>query len=226
MTSAILLSGGIGSRVRSPQPKQYLPLHGKAVILHALEALLFFPFWQEIVIVCDEKHRSIFLPYQEKNRLAFASPGANRQESVFSGIQALAETTDFVCIHDGARPLLQKKHLETVIDQGKATGAAALAIPVTSTIKEASCDLTVIKTLDRSHLWEMQTPQVLSFPLLKKAHETAQKDGFLATDDIHLVERLGHPAHLVLGSKTNLKITTSEDFLFAELLLKRIHGQL
>lgn len=224
MISAILLSGGVGKRMQADQPKQYLPLHGKPIILHALESLLTYPLWSEIVIVCEEKYQPLFLPYQNQIRLHFATPGKERQDSVFSGVGSLSPQTRWVCIHDGARPLLLEKDLLAVISEGKKMGAATLAVPVKATIKETDGTQRVQRTLDRSNLWEIQTPQVLTYSLLKEGYPKITAQNKIVTDDMALAEYLGLPAQLVLGSYSNIKITNSEDLLLAELLLKRIHG--
>ena len=225
MISAILLSGGQGKRMQGAIPKQYLPITGKPIILHALESLLSFSYWSEISIVCEDKYRYLFLPYQSKCSLRFAHPGKERQDSVFSGLQALSSETQWVCIHDGARPLLLKQDLASVISKGCSFGAAALAVPVKMTIKETDEQGIVQKTLSRNHLWEIQTPQVLSYHTLIKGHQKALKNQYITTDDVSLVESLGQPVLLVRGSYSNLKITTKEDLLFAEILLRERNGQ-
>lgn len=224
MISAILLSGGQGKRMKAERPKQYLSLQGKPLILHALEALLSFPSWAEIVIVCEEEYQPLFASYQSKASLHFALPGKERQYSVFSGLQALSPNTQWVCIHDGARPLLSKQDLASVISQGKSFGAAALAVPVKMTIKETDEKGIVQKTIPRSHLWEIQTPQVLAYTLLQEGHQKAIADQYVATDDVSLAEHLNHPVLLVEGSYSNLKITTEEDLLLAEILLRKRHA--
>jgi 2-C-methyl-D-erythritol 4-phosphate cytidylyltransferase len=221
MISAILLSGGQGKRMKREIPKQYLPLQKKPIILHALEALLSFPSWSEIVIVCEKKYQGLFTPYQNKASLLFASPGKSRQDSVFSGLQTLSSNTKWVCVHDGARPLLLKKDLEAVLLQGQSFGAAALAVPVKMTIKETDNTGLVKKTIPRSHLWEIQTPQVLAYHLLQEGHQKALKNHYTATDDVSLAEYLDHPVLLVEGSYSNLKITTEEDLELAEILRSR-----
>ena len=210
--------------MQTSAPKQYIPLHGKPIILHALEALLRYPHWSEIAIVCEEKYKSLFAPYENKAQIVFALPGKERQDSVFSGLNKLSTSTKCVCIHDGARPLLLEKDLLAVIAEGEKSGAASLATPVKMTIKEADDRLYVQKTLDRSHLFEVQTPQVVSYSLLKEGYQKAVELRHLVTDDVGLAELLNHPVQLVLGSESNIKITTSEDLLLAEILLRRLHG--
>ena len=226
MISSILLSGGQGKRMKGAIPKQYLLLQGKPLILHALEALLSFPSWSEIAIVCEEKYHPLFLPYQTKACLRFALPGKERQDSVFSGLQVLSPETEWVCIHDGARPLLLPEDLDSVISQGRSFGAATLAVPVKMTIKKTDEKKIVQKTLSRDHLWEIQTPQVLSYQTLKEGHQKALKTQCIATDDVSLAESLNQPVLIVPGSYSNLKITTEEDLLLADILLRKRNGQL
>lgn len=220
MISAILLSGGSGKRMGTTTPKQYLKLQGKLVILHSLESLLTFSPWHEIVIVCEKKYEDLFSSYTHLP-LRFALPGKERQDSVFSGLKALSSETKWVCVHDGARPLLEKKDLENVIAAGMKYKAATLASPIKMTIKEADPNLFVKKTLDRSALWNIQTPQVLCYKLFLEAHLKALSENILLTDDVSLMELLKHPVKLVPGSDANLKITTKEDLLLANLILEK-----
>ncbi len=219
MISAILLSGGFGKRMGATTPKQYLQLQGTLVILRSLESLLTFSPWHEIVIVCEKKYEDLFSSYTHLP-LRFALPGKERQDSVFSGLKALSSETKWVCIHDGARPLLEKKDLENVIAAGKEHKAATLATPIKMTIKEADSNLFVKKTLDRSSLWNIQTPQVLCYKLFLEAHLKALSENIVLTDDVSLIELLKYPVKLVPGSDSNLKITTKEDLLLANLLLE------
>ena len=221
MISAVLLSGGLGSRFGATIPKQYLPIKNKPIVLYALEALLSYPHFQEIAIVCDPAYHPIFAHYAHRN-LIFALPGSSRQQSLFSGIDALSSCA-YVCIHDAARPLLRLEDLLQVITIGKETGAAALATPVTSTIKKAHADHSVAYTLERDRLWVMQTPQVLSTQLMQKGRRYIQEQNIVVTDDISLAEVIGHTAQLVPGSTSNIKITHQEDLLLAQLLLERLN---
>jgi 2-C-methyl-D-erythritol 4-phosphate cytidylyltransferase len=143
--------------------------------------------------------------------------GASRQDSVFAALRAMERPTDFVLVHDGARPFVTADVTERVIEQAREHGGAIVAVPVKDTIKQASENGTVHKTIPRERLWAAQTPQAFSYELLYRAHESAEADGFLGTDDAELVERLGGAAiAIVEGSYENLKITTPEDLIVAE----------
>lgn len=222
MTSAILLSGGSGQRMHSTCPKQYLPLLGKPIILRSLEALLSFPGLNEVIIVCEEKYQDLFSDYKTIP-IKFALPGKRRQDSVLSGFNTLSSSTKWVCIHDGARPLLKSQDLYAVIGAGMEHSAATLAVPLKMSVKEAGPDLFVKQSLDRSTLWDIQTPQVLSYPLLQKGLQKMRQENLTVTDDVSLAEALGKPVKLVQGSYSNIKITTPDDLQLAELLLKNLN---
>ncbi|MBS0627971.1 MAG: 2-C-methyl-D-erythritol 4-phosphate cytidylyltransferase [Verrucomicrobia bacterium] len=206
-----------------PIPKQYLLLKEKPIILHTLEAFLTFQDWGEIVIVCEPIYQSLFSSYNDIP-LRFAPPGKTRQDSLFSGFDALLTSPEWICIHDGARPLLKEKDLRAVIDAGKIHGAATLATPVKTTIKEVDNDLVVKKTLLREKLWSIQTPQILRKDLLQKGRNYVTEKNITVTDDVSLAELLDHPVKLVEGSDSNIKITTQEDLSLANLLLKRSYA--
>lgn len=224
MISAILLSGGAGKRMQSACPKQYLSLSKKLIILHALESLLTFPLFQEIIIVCEHRYQNLFTKYKKNTPIQFARPGKERQDSVLSGFSALSTSTKWICIHDGARPLLKSEDLRAVIDAGMQYGAATLATPLKTTIKEADSNLFVQRSLDRSKLWDIQTPQVLSYSLMEKGFQKIQKEKLTVTDDVSLAEILQAPVKLIQGSYSNIKITTPEDLYLAKLLLKGLHA--
>lgn len=211
--SVILLSGGQGLRLGHALPKQYLPLKGKAIVLYSLEKFLEHPDIAEIIIVCAPEYRSLFPP---SDRIQFALPGRRRQDSVYNGLQCVANKTGWVCVHDGARPFLTHKDLNAVLLAAKKHGAATLASPAKNTIKESNEDGCIASTLDRTKLWEAYTPQVASYALLSQGFALAGAHD--VTDDNSIVALTGHPVKLVLGSTWNIKITTPDDLILAERL--------
>jgi len=218
--SAIILAGGKGTRMRSSTPKQYLPLGGKPLALYSLELFASCPAINEIIVVCDLSYQSLFIPNYPN--LLFASPGERRQDSVYNGLQRTSnpsQKTHLICIHDSARPLATPSDLMNVLAEAQKHGAAVAANPVKNTIKECDFQGFVKRTLDRSKLWEMYTPQVVESSLLKKGFEIAINNNLTVTDDVALVELTGHPVKLVKGSYSNIKITTPEDLPLAETLL-------
>ncbi len=219
-TAVILLAGGVGSRMGSSMPKQYLPLRGKPVALWSFEVFCQLPI-QELVVVCREEYRPLFLEAAINStcRLHFAEPGEQRQDSVFNGLQKISKEIELVCVHDAARPLITKKIVENVLLHAHKAGAAAAGMPLKFTIKETAADGTILNTPDRSRFWEVQTPQAVRIELLKKGFAKAKELNAAVTDDLSLVELLQIPAKMVSGSYANLKITTPEDLHIAELLL-------
>lgn len=206
MLSLIFLAGGQGLRMNASIPKQYLPLRGKPLALHSFETFLQIPSISEIVVVCSEDYQNFF-----PKTVLFAEPGRLRQHSVYSGL--LKTTGDMVLIHDAARPFFDPAYLPALLEAAERTGAAALATPVTSTIKECTADRRVKKTLDRSTLWEIQTPQAIRHALLLKAFQEVKQE---VTDDLSMIEAMGHPTELVPSSPRNFKITTPFDFIVGE----------
>ncbi|XP_004133739.1 2-C-methyl-D-erythritol 4-phosphate cytidylyltransferase, chloroplastic isoform X1 [Cucumis sativus] len=219
--SVILLAGGKGKRMGASMPKQYLPLLGQPIALYSLYTFSRMIEVKEIIVVCDPSYQDIFEDAKEKIdiQLKFTLPGKERQDSVYSGLQAIDLNSELVCIHDSARPLVLAGDIQQVLKDGRLNGAAVLGVPVKATIKEANDDRFVQKTLDRKTLWEMQTPQVIEPELLRKGFELVNREGLEVTDDVSIVEHLRHPVFITEGSYTNIKVTTPDDLLLAERIL-------
>lgn len=209
--SLIFLAGGQGNRMKAATPKQFLPLKGKPLARHSFELFLTLPMIQEIVVVCAENYESLF-----PEATLFAHPGQERQNSVENGFQRVTQKADYVLIHDSARPFVEKKDVEKLLEEGIPVGAATLGVPVKYTIKQIGIDQAVEKTLDRSSLFEIQTPQLLKSSLLRQGLDLANQKNLILTDDVALAELLDHPVKVVTGSYQNLKITTPEDLRYAK----------
>lgn len=221
--SVILLAGGKGKRMGANMPKQYLPLLGQPIALYSFHTFSLMSEVKEIVVVCDPSYRDIFEEAQNSTTvyLKFASPGKERQDSVFNGLQEVDQTTELVCVHDSARPLVLSGNVKKVLEDARVHGAAVLGVPVKATIKEASNDSFVMRTLDRKTLWEMQTPQVIKPSLLQKGFDVVHRKGLEVTDDVSIVEHLQHPVYITEGSYSNIKVTTPDDLLLAERILNQ-----
>jgi 2-C-methyl-D-erythritol 4-phosphate cytidylyltransferase len=151
---------------------------------------------------------------------AMCPGGTRRRDSVLAGLEALAPAPDYVLIHDGARPFITPALIEQGLAAARQHGAATAAVPVKDTIKRAGPDGLVQETLDRSSLWSIQTPQVFAYDVILSAHRSIDPT-WDATDDAALVERAGHPVALFMGAYENIKITTPDDLLIAQMMLKR-----
>lgn len=203
------------------QPKQLLQLGGRPLVAWSLRILAHMPAVTNIVIACEADERTSFEELAARaggtKVRQVVSGGARRQDSVFAALRALQTPVDLVVVHDGARPFLREDVLLRVLEQAREFGGAIAAVPVKETIKQASENGAVLKTIPRDRLWAAQTPQAFSYELLCRAHERAEADGFLGTDDAELVERLGGVTiAIVESSYENLKITTPEDLFVAE----------
>lgn len=225
--SVILLAGGKGKRMGASMPKQYLPLLGQPIALYSFYTFSHMSAVKEIVVVCDPSYKDIFEDAKENIHIdvKFTLPGKERQDSVYSGLQAVDLNSELVCIHDSARPLVSTGDIEQVLKDGRLNGAAVLGVPVKATIKEANSESFVVRTLDRKTLWEMQTPQVIKPELLRKGFELVNRECLEVTDDVSIVEHLKHPVFITEGSYTNIKVTTPDDLLLAERILNLNSGE-
>lgn len=217
-TVVILLAGGIGSRMGSKTPKQYLELCDKPIALHSFETFLEISEIEEIVVVCTEEFRELFKTSHQNKIVSFANPGERRQDSVWSGMQAIKSSSNIICVHDAARPFIDRQTILSVIESGAQHGAATVGVPAKSTIKVCNPNGFVKETLDRSTLWEIQTPQVVRRDWLEQGFAFVNERGLSVTDDVSIIELIGKPVKVVEGSYDNIKITTPEDLRIAEAL--------
>jgi 2-C-methyl-D-erythritol 4-phosphate cytidylyltransferase len=223
--AAVVPAAGCGSRMGSDVKKQFLALAGAPILGYVLRILEASELVQAIVVAVGEGEeeycrRAVIDKLGLKKITAVVQGGKERQDSVYSGLLALAPDTDIVVIHDGVRPLLSAENLEMVVGAALAFGAATCAVPVKDTVKLAREDGFVAETLPRNRLWLTQTPQAFRYGVILDAHRRAHKEIFRATDDAALVERMGMAVKLVDGSYRNIKITTPEDLIVASALLE------
>lgn len=216
----ILLAGGVGSRINAPIPKQYLMLDKKPIALHSFDVFQFIPEVVEIVVVCNEAYQELFKLEEVNKKLTFALPGNRRQDSAYNGFSAIKSKASLVCIHDAARPFIDKELIQDVIEAGHEFGAATLGMPLKYTVKCATKENFVSHTPDRKTLWEIQTPQVMDKKLLEEGFLLALKQNLTVTDEASLIEKLNRNVKIVEGSYRNIKITTKEDIYLSEQLIK------
>lgn len=213
MITLILLAGGKGSRFNHPIPKQFLMLNSIPIARYSFDLFLSLPEISEVIVVCHPEFQSFF--NAPAKTIHFALPGAARQNSVANGFQKVSHACEYVLIHDAARPLIRESEVRKLLAEGLLVGAAALGTPVTNTIKQIDKDGMVFQTLNRETVYNIQTPQLLRYDLLKQGLREAEKENLIFTDDVALAEHLGHPVKIVEGVIENLKITTQFDLQLA-----------
>lgn len=223
--SVILLAGGLGTRMQAPLPKPFLLLGGKPVACHSFEVFMSMPEVFEIIIVCDSAYHPLFSYKRKGLHLAFAEPGARRQDSVYNGFKKTNAKAHLICIHDSARPFISLECVRPVLAAAHETGAAALGMPIKFTVKECDKHGFVKNTPNRDLMWEIQTPQVIRPDLLQKGFNKADQSQLTVTDDVSLAELISHPVKIVKGCYENIKMTTPEDLLLAENIMRKRHGK-
>ena len=220
----LIPSAGQGKRMEAAVKKPYLMLDDKPVLSHTIERFEHNSAVDDIFLIVHKsdfeacKNR-VLEPYKYKKVRGLIPGGETRQESVFNGLSALADDVDYVVIHDGVRPFINDEIIAKCLEATAEWGAAVAAVPVKETIKIGNEDHFIAQTPNRKLLWRVQTPQVFRKNLIETAHKNAIQEGNGAPDDATLVERLGTPVKLVMGSYKNIKLTTPEDMQFAETII-------
>jgi 2-C-methyl-D-erythritol 4-phosphate cytidylyltransferase len=225
MVSAVIVAAGSGARMKSDVRKQYMQVAGRPVLVHTLLRFDDCPLIDHICLVVPEDdldfcRRRLLADGPIKKPVQFVAGGRHRQQSVYKGLKALDDKDGMVAIHDGVRPLIDPHLITACIRAAETGGACAPGIPAYDTIKRVSGESTIAGTVDRKDLWLIQTPQVFRYAIIVAAHDRALCDGYIGTDDATLVERLGLPVTLIRGSKSNIKLTTTEDLAIAAALLR------
>ena len=224
---AIVPAAGRGRRFGAGINKVFCELGGQAILAHTLRSLQSgAPLGVvEVVVALGPGEASLFehlvAPQLESTPpVRLVVGGRDRQESVYRALQAAA-AADWILVHDGARPLLSRALLERCLAGARRWGCVVAALPVAETIKEVDASGVVQRTLPREPLYAVQTPQVFPKDLLLAAHERARAEGFTATDDAALVERLGYDVRIVPGEVRNIKITRADDLQVASAWLEK-----
>ena len=223
--NAVIVAAGKGHRMRHDRPKQFLPLAGRPLLLRTLDRFARVDVIRRVVVVTSAADRAecralLDADGPRTTPAVVVEGGARRQDSVRCGLAALDAACDIVVIHDAARPFVNVETIAHSIRAAAETGAALVATPARDTLKRVGPNATVSATLSRQDVWLAQTPQTFQVDLIREAHRRAQEQGVTATDDAGLVERLGRPVRVVPGDALNFKITTRDDLILAEALLR------
>lgn len=223
VTSAVIVAGGSSTRMGEGLSKQWMTVGGLPVIVRTLLAFEHAETVTDVVLVvkADEldRYHNIAEQYGLKKPLRIVTGGDTRQQSVKKGFLACADKADFVSIHDGARCLVTPEEIDRVCHAAYLAGAATAATRVHDTVKLATENGYIEKTVDRDKVWLAQTPQVFKTALYHAVTAIAERDGISVTDDCSLAEHIEHPVRLVECSQDNLKLTTTEDIICAEAIL-------
>ncbi|QPQ33843.1 2-C-methyl-D-erythritol 4-phosphate cytidylyltransferase [Lysinibacillus sp. JNUCC-52] len=219
----VLPAAGSGKRMGAGQNKLFLELLGKPILIHTLEV-----FEQDenctgiwLAVKPEERAfiREMLASYGISKVKGLPDGGAERQHSVHSCMKEM-EQVDIVLVHDAARPFITHAIIANLVQSAHDFGAAIAGVRAKDTMKKVR-DGIIEETVDRESLWMIQTPQAFRFDLIVEAEDVAEKVGFLGTDEAMLVERLGHAVHIVESTYENVKMTTKEDLLFGEAILRR-----
>ncbi len=222
---AIIPAAGIGSRMHTDRAKQMIELAGVPLLVHTLRRFEQSEAIEQIILVLQPNLTSEVLAllsrYGLKKIARIVAGGAERQDSVYRGLQVIhPDTAGVVAVHDAVRPFVRADDISAVVRRAEIKGAALMAVAATDTIKQVKRG-NVQRTLDRRLIYHAQTPQAFHYAILREAYDRAETDGFRATDDSQLVERLGQRVSVVEGSPINIKITRPFDLRLAEV----IHAQ-
>ena len=228
MNSAIVVAAGRGTRMGPGVDKLFLEVAGRPVVAHTWQRFNDAGCIDELVIVVRDGMQAAF--HDIAMQSGFTKPfrlvcgGAERQDSVWQGLAALSPESQIVAIQDGARPCASERLIAATIMAAGETGAAVAGQPVTDTIKETEDGKTITRTLDRSRLWAVQTPQTFRVEVIRRALIEVRRRGLTVTDDTAACELIGQQVRLIAGDRPNPKVTVPGDLPFIETLLKRFNG--
>ena len=229
--AALIPAAGMGKRMGKDRQKQFLMLGDMPVLAHTLKAFEGIDEVREIIVIAPKGEEGFCLDkIVEKYRIhkvtKVIAGGRERQDSVYNGLKLVSDDTDFVIVHDGVRPFISKDIIKRSIELAKEADGVVAGVPAKDTIKRVSNDMFVEATMNRQHLWLIQTPQTFKYKIINEAYNKAYINDYYGTDDASLVERLGYKIKVIMDSYENIKITTPEDMIFAETIYKSRFGNL
>ncbi|MES2309203.1 MAG: 2-C-methyl-D-erythritol 4-phosphate cytidylyltransferase [Verrucomicrobiota bacterium] len=219
--SAVIVAAGKSQRMGFD--KILTPITGTPLVVHTLQGILSSPLVKEVILVIRPEMKpqfevavrslDTFVPVK------YVDGGAERQDSVLAGVEASDSSSGYVMIHDAARPFVNAEVIQLVLDVAKECGAAVCGTPASDTLKEMGEGGQIQKTLDRSKIWAVQTPQIFKRDLILKAYQENRKSGTVVTDDTAAVEKIGNPVKVVPYTGINFKITSPADWALARTYL-------
>jgi 2-C-methyl-D-erythritol 4-phosphate cytidylyltransferase len=224
--TALIPAAGMGKRMGKAVAKQFLPLGDKPMLAHTLLVFQRAPEIDEIIPILSQEDmenclRDVIEQYHITKVKTLVVGGKERQDSVKNGLQKLEKDASIVLVHDGVRPFVTHEMIKESVELAKKGECVAVGVPIKDTIKEVDDKKIVRRTLERSRLWAIQTPQTFPVKILKRAYEESHQHNRYGTDDASLVEQAGGTVRVIMGSYENIKITTPEDLILAEEILRR-----
>ena len=224
MISAIIVAAGKGTRMGANVDKLWLEVAGRPVVAHTWRHFNDAAAVDEIILVVrdgmQEHFKDLAVRFHFQKPFRLVSGGVERQDSVWNGLEAVSPKTEIVAIQDAARPCTSAELIAATIAAARETGAAVAAQPVTDTLKETADGKIISRTVDRSKLWAVQTPQTFRVEVIRNAIAAARKNGLVLTDDTAACELIGQPVRLVKSASPNPKVTVPADLPFIESLLR------
>ena len=224
MICAIIVAAGKGTRMGPGVDKLWLEVAGRPVVAHTWQRFNDLPAIHEIILVVRDGQQPHFAELAEKYHFQkpwrLVAGGAERQDSVWNGLAALPAEAEIVAVQDAARPCTPADLITATLAAARETGAAVAAHPVTDTLKETADGKLIARTVDRSKLWAVQTPQTFRVAILRRALATARAAGLSLTDDTAACEGIGQAVQLVRATAPNPKVTVPADLPFIESLLQ------
>lgn len=223
MNAAIIVAAGKGTRMGPGVDKVFLEVAGRPVVAHTWRCFNQCDAIEQIVLVIRQGMQEEFVRMAEQ--YCFSKPhrivagGMERQDSVWNGLQALSVGTEMVAIQDAARPCVSGALIEATLAAASETGAAVAAQAVVDTIKESTDGRLIERTIPRSQLWAVQTPQTFRVNVIRQAIQAARDQGVSLTDDTAACELIGQPVQLVISNEPNPKVTIPADLPYVESLL-------
>lgn len=225
MTSAVIVAAGKGVRMGPNIDKLFLDVAGRPVVGHTWLRFDASPRIHEIVLVVregmEEAFNALGAALRVRKPFRLAPGGRQRQDSVWNGLEALADDAELVAVQDGARPCASPELIAATLQAAREVGAAVAAQRVTDTIKESTDGRSISRHLDRTRLWAVQTPQAFRVEVLRRALGAVRAEGLTVTDDTAACELIGQPVRLVESVDPNPKVTVPGDLPYIELLLRQ-----
>jgi 2-C-methyl-D-erythritol 4-phosphate cytidylyltransferase len=227
---AIVPAAGTGTRMGSHLPKQYLPLLGKTVIEHTLQRLLKVEGVEGVVVALNARDQQFSrLPVANDKKIHTTIGGRERSDSVLSALESLqkkAKLSDWILVHDAARCCIHSAVIQTLLTTLASDDVGGiLGVPASDTLKQVGEDQEILLTLNRSVIWQAQTPQLFRYGVLREALQSALQKKQTVTDEASAIELAGYKPKIVMGHHDNIKITHPEDLIIAETILRKQEAQ-